>query len=49
MKEPALTKIQYFRKESESSSTKPSQKNDENPVKQKETKVHCAFLVFFAT
>ena len=53
MKETPLTKIQYFREktkeESESSSKKPSQKNDENAVKQKETKVHCVFLFFFAT
>ena len=50
MKETSLTKIQYFRKktkeESESSSKKPSQKNDENAVKQKETKVQCVFLFF---
>ena len=44
MKETALTKIQYCRKEtdeeSESSSQKPSQKNDQDTRKQEETKVH---------
>ena len=44
MKETSLTKIQYFRKktkeEIESGSKNPSQKNDDNAVKQKETKVH---------
>ena len=53
MKKTELTKIQYCRKEtkdeSESSSKKPSQKNNENAVKQKDTKVHCVFFVCVLT
>jgi hypothetical protein len=48
MKETSLTKIQYFRKktkeEIEYGSKNPSQKNDDNSVKQKETKVHFCSL-----